>query len=810
MSTASEMAFVAWIREGIAAEDGGDVHASVHVAGVDAVETTVRVLGAGDVTGLDPAQVVRMEPRPGSATFEPNYLACIELRRPSLPWLFSPPAQASGGVPAPWLCLVVVRRQEGVEFTHDPRRPLATLTIEPPARPADELPDLHQAWAWVHAQDGDAPRARLLCGRRLAAATPYAACLVPTFAAGVQAGLGLVPSAAAGQPAWDVASAPERIALPVYWQWEFSTSAEGDFQSLVQRLKPGALPADVGVRRLDVGRPGGGVPAGEPHPVALRSVLAAATDPEPRWEGDVREAFESALAPRLDAGAGAGSRLVAPPLYGNVATGADHVPAADEAPAWLRQVNLDPRLRVAAAAGAEVVRARQEQLMATAWQSVGALHDANERLRRAQLAREVGQAILAKHLRALRADQLVSITRPAHATLMIDGQTVDAQVRESRLPDAALSAPLRRVSSAQGPLVRRAWTADREPPPLSLVGAMATTAAMAPPGIGPGAVVARAATTAAAAGGAPPLSPDAVAPALLLAVDPAATVGRRLQSQVSAPPAVWQRVDPLEPLLITPDFPQPMYEAMRDVAPELLLSGAEHIQPDSVALLAIDRTVIEAFMLGLNHEMSRELLWREFPADLTGSPFRQFWQRPAGAAASARDVAPVREWRDTALGSHMAGGGGEPLALVLRGELMNRYPAARVYACPADRTQATARPRLADAQAPVFEGSLDAHTRFLGFTLPDPAPPARLDWFFVFEERVGEPRFGFEVAPTDTGLAWEQVPLTKAGFADMSPISPPAPGWGQDSATTALLALQTPYRAAIHASVLLAGLERVT
>ena len=34
---------------------------------------------------------------------------------------------------------------------------------------------------------------------------------------------------------------------------------------------------------------------------------------------------------------------------------------------------------------------------------------------------------------------------------------------------------------------------------------------------------------------------------------------------------------------------------------------------------------IEAYMVGLNHEFARKLLWREYPTDQRGSYFRQFW-----------------------------------------------------------------------------------------------------------------------------------------------------------------------------------------
>ena len=34
---------------------------------------------------------------------------------------------------------------------------------------------------------------------------------------------------------------------------------------------------------------------------------------------------------------------------------------------------------------------------------------------------------------------------------------------------------------------------------------------------------------------------------------------------------------------------------------------------------------IEAYMVGLNYEFARKLLWREYPTDQRGSYFRQFW-----------------------------------------------------------------------------------------------------------------------------------------------------------------------------------------
>ena len=37
---------------------------------------------------------------------------------------------------------------------------------------------------------------------------------------------------------------------------------------------------------------------------------------------------------------------------------------------------------------------------------------------------------------------------------------------------------------------------------------------------------------------------------------------------------------------------------------------------------------VEAFMVGLNHEMNHELVWRTYPTDQRGTPFRRFFGAP--------------------------------------------------------------------------------------------------------------------------------------------------------------------------------------
>ena len=99
------------------------------------VAVTVRLYGPGDVTGIDRRQIIRTDPPHRATNFEPNYFPAVEFDRPDFPWLFTPAAATAEGKLRPWLCLVVVRRQAGVRLASEPGRPLAVLTIEPPARP---------------------------------------------------------------------------------------------------------------------------------------------------------------------------------------------------------------------------------------------------------------------------------------------------------------------------------------------------------------------------------------------------------------------------------------------------------------------------------------------------------------------------------------------------------------------------------------------------------------------------------------------------------------------------------------------------
>jgi hypothetical protein len=813
---------------------------TLRVDGAGEVSVDVRLYGPGDVTGLDPRQIVRTDPRPGTTSYEDTYLAAVELARADLPWLFTPATASAAGRLRPWLCLVVVRREGGVRLDPNPAGPLPVLEIAAPARAADELPDLAQSWAWAHAQVSgltagediagilrDRPQratSRLLCPRRLAPSTAYLACVVPAFALGVKAGLGLPVEAADENrltPAWTLDAVPDPVRLPVYHSWEFATGPAGSFETLVRRIRPRALPAEATrPAQLDVSAPGGGVPSLDPSTpgtvLGLESAMRIpGPDAPPPWPDETRVPFQQALERVLGTPPG---ETLTPPLYGREQAGAPQLPVDGGQPAWLRELNVDPRLRVAAAAGTRVVQDRQEELMATAWEQAGALRETNALLRQAQLARELGGVLLERHLQPLAPAELLAVTAPAHARVAMSPRTLDEELRDSRLPEAVVSGAFRRLASPEGSLLRRA-VAEDERGPIDVLPAL-DRLAMTPPAPAPAGMVALAGAEppAPAPDERPALAAEAVQARLLDRLRPDVTVVERAETLVEAPPETWQRPDPLAPVHVAPEFPQPMYGGLREVAPQLLLPGVDHVPPETVAVLETTPRVIEAYMAGLNHEMSRELLWREFPGDLSGTPFRQFWdvRGQPGDPEQLKDIPPLRDWGEVSLGGHLRGSGeGGQLVLLVRGELLRRYPTTSVYAAPA---AADGSFDAATRLAPMFRGFLDPDVTFLGFALAEEAAlgtdPSGPGWFFVFEQHPDEPRFGFdEEAETDTpatpdDLAWQHVPLTASGHIDVArPLAAGAPplqeAWVRDAAALAWLTLQKPFRVAIHATALL-------
>jgi hypothetical protein len=933
MSDAS-YAFLSVVRRGLAALvppglPAGDARVGVPVQfSVGGAPVTglppAALRGPGDVTGFDAGAIRRTWPAANAVGAETNYFALAELDDADLPWRYTPDATAGDRL-APWLCLIVVEEGEIAGQQPAGAGPMPVVTVAD----AGSLPDLSQSWAWAHGQvlgGPDAPAtdfdaadvagllaqaparvvARLLCPRQLQPRRSYQAFVVPAYERGRLAGTGERPGGTGRlAPAWT----PDQgaVTLPVYASWSFQTGDDGDFASLAAKLHPaGDLSPELWQRQVAVSPPGTDPPAWQVTDLegALIPVGAAVAE----WPGLDAHGFTSALQARTIAN----STVLEPPLYGRWLAATDTLstdPAA--VPPWFHQLNGDPRARVAAGLGTAIVQAEQQQLLAGAWAQVAGIRAANETLRLTQLARELALRLYTRHVTALGAPDLLTLSAPLHGRVRAGSGTLLAQLAASAVAPGALAPAWRRLARPLGTLaVRQGQPASTAvagrpdavarmnngslpivpPPPappapvtgaaarLGDLGAVFTSIHLAPeklptrhppdgfvltrlpvitardlpaggipgspqgpPGAGKltpeAAGFQRAATALMTQFAQPPAAGTtwvqadlgAADAAIRTALDPVATIQAPLAGRLSGVVSGPRRTDPIEPVMAAPAFPQPMYQPLANLDRAWLLPGLEAMPTDTVALLRTNWRFVESFLTGLNHEMARKLLWNGYPTDQRGTYFRHFWDIRGNVSGSGDgDIGPAQLWVG-ALGENHAAA--DPLVLLVRGELIRRYPNVVVYAVPAVAGPAGRQPGTAETQ-PVFFGRVDPDIALFGFDLGADAARGDPGWFFVLQEHPSEPRFG--LAPPDENpvfgsqpasweaLGWEHLAASAADldalrFIDLNaalPQDPPSLGpagavWhaggspGSRAADIASITFQHPKRLAIHGSVLI-------
>jgi hypothetical protein len=180
------------------------------------------------------------------------------------------------------------------------------------------------------------------------------------------------------------------------------------------------------------------------------------------------------------------------------------------------------------------------------------------------------------------------------------------------------------------------------------------------------------------------------------------------------------------------------------------------------------------------------------------------------------------------------------LVLVVRGDLLRRYPNTLVTAVPArwrggEREEDT----RAEALDPIFTGTLGPDASFFGFEFAEtvdvehdvPGTTENRDapgWYFAFEEPPTEPAFGLDteasdestelefwkdltwgdvrVSPGDTHVSLESLgsttlPYDEQGENDWEET------WAQSSAGMARITLQRPVRMLVHADQMLLPAE---
>ena len=912
---AANVVFLPWIRQGAAAaiptaDNLGELPGSATLAATLTVNRAdppismqVRLLGPSDVTGIGSRDIVRREPPPNSANFEPNHFVTVEFDRPDFPWLFTPAKVNANVRLRPWLCLIVVRKQDGVTMQPGTGASLPAVEIAV-ASIGDELPDLAESWLWAHGQvaasenadvdtlrntlagDPNLSLSRLICPRLLAPNTDYIACVVPTFEAGRKAGLGLpVDSNEALKPAWLLAgpNASKSITLPLYNSWTFRTGSGGDFKSLAKLIRARPAPETLGKRPVDISQPGFKLPATFPGGAAVNLEGALkplkATDTVD-WPSGTQDPFQATLAAIVNAATttASGDPVLTPPLYGRWHAGKDAAKLKPPGLTWFDELNLDPRHRAVSAFGTQVVQEHQEALMASAWQQAGDLQSANQRMRHLQLSLSASESLHARYVQRMDTDALLRVVAPALTRMRapkapVSGAPTFATIfTGAAVPLKAMAPAMRKLTRTTGPVSRRLLSVASNSTGmkrfLSRINVDLPVIAQPAPGMvtfntlraqtGLASIRAYAQVTrdaVAAMPGAPhfqiepegtrilmpvrdetiPLEDNAVAAAfraaagahleklnparpwlmiftrptilnltdvrgeLLLQMQPRRTMvalataliptGGNMSSDDSMP---------VNTVMHAPKFPQPMYEALRDLSQDLLLPGLNDVDVNAAIGLRTNRRFVEAYMIGLNFEMGRELLWRGYPTDQRGTYFNQFWDR-SGTDFPHADIDPIHLWGDRKLGAGASAD--DQFVMLLRSELLRRYPTASIYATPAVKSNGKLRPNTDESleKHPSFQGSLPPDVTFVGFDLKVNdavgGDGAGDGYFIIVQEQATEPHFGMDVGIAPTNTAYLRVSGGPLSGLDLRGLP-----WGQNPAHMAGILRRVPVRIAIHAS----------
>ncbi|CAN5135498.1 hypothetical protein BH11BAC5_BH11BAC5_45320 [soil metagenome] len=343
-------------------------------------------------------------------------------------------------------------------------------------------------------------------------------------------------------------------------------------------------------------------------------------------------------------------------------------------------------------------------------------------------------------------------------------------------------------------------------------------------------------------------------------LDPAATFARKLFANIKLlqKDGSYIPLPQLKPIMAYPEFTEAVYTYLLEISKNFILPNIDKLPNNSITLLENNQAFIEAFMVGMNHEMARELLWNEYPTDQRGSYFRQFWNiddslmpldpDPEKDKELKLDIRKINTWSHPLGENNPRGTEQSNLVLVIRGDLFKKYPNTMVFAQQAMYDPADAsKPRQLKGgidsnftKFPLFKAEIEPDVTLFGFSLDEKtARGDRIEqshgstagkspgWFFVLKERPGHIRFGLDDFTDEHGntdvmpagspktwddMAWEYLVNSKAEldsyhitFNKNITIQNPAgqPLWNANAADLAAILFQDPVLFARHAAEML-------
>lgn len=638
----------------------------------DIVEKEITLYGPGDVLGINENVIARLAPTPNTNNFEPALTPFIEFSEPDFLWRFSSLQTADKKNWIPWLTLIILKSEDGQKEGEYEKVPGDDKALPPQIqlKPYAILPDLKESWRWAHVHKLDiagssaeqivnsikiAPEkvvCRLLSPRKLKPQTKYHAFLIPSFKIGAEAALGFTNGIEDRTLlTWATPDAGAGTTVPYYYDWEFGTGTKGDFEYLVRKLKPTDL-ENMGTRPIDCSNPGYGMDE-EGLELQMEAALKSVDTNYQPWgmdrtneSDDLSKSKQVALADLLNKreekvkkeNGDIETRLrVTPPVYGEwyaSVKGETVKVDTQNRKHWLEELNLDFRHRAAAGLGVQFVKENQETLMKAAWEQWSKIKKINEELTLGRFGREVSTRIY-QRLNQMKPTNFLKIALSVqHKIQYTPSKTIGAFLKESTISNNLTKSKAKKyffkMRGTEGSQEFRPVEASKLVSTGFRVNGTKRLKGLIP--ISHPTILSRTFTTA------PNSSwPEEIISKTKSALDPKNTIESSLKNRISHFRRIEEtkisqneilqnsQEDQLRPVKWYPEFHRPMYRFLRALSQEYILPGLENIPQNTVGLLQTNRRFIEAFMVGLNHEMASELRWREFPTDLRGSYFRSFW-----------------------------------------------------------------------------------------------------------------------------------------------------------------------------------------
>lgn len=560
--------------------------------------------------------------------------------------------------------------------------------------------------------------------------------------------------------------------------------------------------------------------------------------------------------------------IITPPAYGSF-----YRPAvllnSDNSQSWYDELNLNPVYRVAAAQGTGVIQKDQEELMDSAWEQLATYNDTWKMRNRWLFSEQLSQTMCVKRLKPMinvtgsmnqyRSTSFFSPLIPTFTSGGAPNQKFGNLITAEADKPSTFSRAFLKITRTGGPLMRRLsdkspglFFADIQSPIFILI---------------PTTPLQRAINTILTWLNNNPGDSERLKNAGLGGVDPLKTAASRWLPYVSiqANPVIrkrdihksamnglWDQIAPEKTIMtrfvsmishtiyndagiatanlpIAPVFRDATYAQLAERNTDFILPGLEKIPSNRVAILQANNKFIESYLVGLNHEMAREFLWREFPAPLNATYFRQFWDM-RNAATSNQDIQPILQWASNSpIGSHGNTFGQvsteDPIVVVIRGDLLRKYPNTEIFMTSAawDNKEAGSHKLALDVndqslwvndspnlRRSLFSARIEPDYTFLGFNLGiqevrgDSETPG---WFFVMKERAGDTHFGLDLnsEPNSNDPSWEQLgeisenQCIQVGSTQFNAL----PRSGKRADQVASMLYQKPFMLFVHASRLL-------